>query len=200
MINGVVIDFGCGSKPYEELFYNADQYIGLDIEKSGHCHKNSKVDIYYDGSKIPLDDSSVNWIVCFEVFEHIFNVDDILLEMKRVLKADGELLLTIPFAWFEHEAPYDFARYTSFGMKSILERNGFSVTHMKKTTGALEAIFQLILEYFSLSFRCKFKIANAIIQFFIIFPLAFIFNIMIYFFPKRDDLYCNLLIIAKCSS
>ncbi len=43
--NGVVLDFGCGSKPYKDLF-NYKKYIGLDIEQSGHDHKNEQIDVF----------------------------------------------------------------------------------------------------------------------------------------------------------
>ena len=46
MIKGSVLDFGCGSKPYENLFINSDEYIGCDIEESGHNHKDSKIDYF----------------------------------------------------------------------------------------------------------------------------------------------------------
>ena len=45
---GKLLDFGCGSKPYEH-FFNVDCYLGIDIEKSGHDHITSKIDKYYDG-------------------------------------------------------------------------------------------------------------------------------------------------------
>ena len=41
-VKGSVLDFGCGSKPYENLFINSDEYIGCDVEVSGHDHHDSK--------------------------------------------------------------------------------------------------------------------------------------------------------------
>lgn len=38
-LHGKMLDFGCGSKPYKKLF-NVTEYIGLDIEVSGHQHTN----------------------------------------------------------------------------------------------------------------------------------------------------------------
>src|SRR5688572_6641554 len=53
LLKGKLMDFGCGRKPYEALF-NVNEYIGIDVEKSGHNHKLSKVDFYYDGKTIPF--------------------------------------------------------------------------------------------------------------------------------------------------
>src|SRR3546814_6951319 len=54
------------------------------------------------------------------------------------------LLLTVPFVWDEHEQPYDYARYSTFGLKSLLERNGFNVLTQKKLLADSSILFQLI--------------------------------------------------------
>jgi hypothetical protein len=38
LIQGNVLDFGSGSKPYENLFLNVNNFTGCDIALSGHCH------------------------------------------------------------------------------------------------------------------------------------------------------------------
>ena len=43
-------------------------------------------------------------------------------EIRRVLKPVGKLLISSPFVWDEHEVPFDFARYMSFGIRYILRR------------------------------------------------------------------------------
>lgn len=55
-VRGVFMDFGCGSKPYRECFPFVSEYIGVDIEVSGHPHKDSKIDVFYNGSYIPFGD------------------------------------------------------------------------------------------------------------------------------------------------
>ena len=46
---GDILDFGCGSKPNEALFTRAKSYVGIDIQVSGHVHKDSKVDYFTMG-------------------------------------------------------------------------------------------------------------------------------------------------------
>ncbi len=143
---GSLLDFGCGSKPYESLF-KVEKYIGLDTNQSGHSHKNEKIDVLYDGKKIPFDDNHFDYIFSSEVLEHVFNIDEIISELNRVLKNDGKILITLPFVWGEHEQPYDYARYTSFGLKNILENNGFEIIDHIKTTNFIETIFQSLTAY-----------------------------------------------------
>ena len=42
MIEGSILDLGCGSKPYESLFKNCSKYTGVDIEVSGPNHEVEK--------------------------------------------------------------------------------------------------------------------------------------------------------------
>src|SRR5882724_916674 len=108
-LQGRLLDFGCGRKPYRNLFPHITEYIGIDIEQmTGHDHSLSQVDVFYDGKTIPFGDNSFDAVFCSEVLEHVFTIDDILTELHRVLKKDGTMLLTIPFCWNEHEVPYDF--------------------------------------------------------------------------------------------
>jgi SAM-dependent methyltransferase len=196
-VGGDILDFGCGSKPYESLFKKARSYIGVDIEVSGHNHKESKVDYFYDGKKLPFPDRSFDTIVCFEVFEHIFNIEQVLTEIYRVLRPDGQLLISIPFAWDEHEIPYDFARYTSYGLTHILNKNGFEITTLVKTTTYILAVFQMLTAYLYQHALPKGRFIGRMSQFLIIFPLNVIALLLNNLLPKRYEYFCNIVILAK---
>lgn len=145
-LKGILLDFGCGSKPYQSLF-SVDTYIGLDFENPGHSHLNEQIDVFYDGKKIPFADQYFDAVFSSEVFEHVFNLEEILKEINRVMKIDGKILITCPFAICEHEVPHDFARYSSFGIRHILEKNGFEIIRQIKTANSVETIFQLWVMY-----------------------------------------------------
>jgi len=145
-MRGRLLDFGCGSKPYKDLFA-VSEYIGTDIETSGHDHRNEEIDVYYDGRTLPFPDASFDSIFSSEVFEHIFNLPEILDELYRVLKPGGYMLITVPFVWDEHEIPYDFARYTSFGLRHILTEKQLQVVEAHKSTDYVATIFQMWAAY-----------------------------------------------------
>lgn len=196
-IGGDILDFGCGSKPYESLFENAKSYIGVDIDVSGHNHKESKVDYFYDGKKLPFADESFDAVVCFEVFEHVFNIEEVLAEIYRVLKPNGQLLISIPFAWDEHEIPYDFARYTSFGITHILNKNNFEVTKLTKTTTYILAVFQMLIAYLFQYALPKGRLIGRMSQLLVIFPLNVIALLLNILLPKRYEYFCNNVVLAK---
>ena len=71
-------------------------------------------------------------VVCNQVLEHVFRPEVFLLEIHRVIKPGGNMLMSVPFIWDEHEQPWDYARYSSFGLKYLLENTGFEVIEQRK--------------------------------------------------------------------
>lgn len=144
-LKGKMMDFGCGNKPYKSLF-NVQEYIGVDYDWDGNLYKGGGTDVYYDGKTLPFPDNHFDSVFSSEVFEHIFNLDEILPEIRRTMKPNAKILITCPFVWNEHEVPMDYARYTQFALKHIFEKHGFQILESDKAGNAVTAIFQLIQE------------------------------------------------------
>ena len=140
-----LLDVGCGSKPYQSLFHVAS-YVGLDIDCEG-TRKLGIADQFYDGKTFPFADSSFDSVLCNQVLEHVFNPEDFVSEIARVLKPGGRLLLTVPFVWDEHEQPFDYARYSSFGLRALLDKHGFTVVRHNKLGADASILFQLANVY-----------------------------------------------------
>lgn len=151
-LHGKLLDFGCGSKPYRSLF-KVDEYIGVDYHNEGHPHHNEQIDVFYDGKSLPFPDGSFDSVLCSEVFEHVFNLEEVLKELNRVTRTGGQMLITCPFVWNEHEVPYDFARYTVFALTDILQRNGYEIVSINKSGNFVTALAQLWVLYFKETFQ-----------------------------------------------
>lgn len=201
VLSGRMMDFGCGSKPYKPLL-KVDEYVGVDFVNEGHPHDNEQIDVFYDGKSIPLPNEAFDSVLTSEVFEHIFNLEDILDELHRVLKPGGRMLITCPFVWKEHELPNDYARYTHFALKHLLEKHGFKTVMLDKSGNFIEVLFQLQILYFYDTWFPKVSripgISHLFKLFFIFCPnLAGIVASKI--FPTRKQLYFNNIIVAeKC--
>jgi SAM-dependent methyltransferase len=190
------LDFGCGAKPYKNLF-QVEQYIGVDIRNKAHLHDKEPVDIYYDGNKLPFRDEQFDSVFSSEVFEHVFNLDEILLEIKRVVKKNGTVLFTVPFVWDEHEIPYDFGRYSEFGIRHVLRKAGFEVIKIQKDTHFIEVLFQLWNLYLYYKLTTKNKYVNIFLNILFISPFTMLGIIVSKILPKNFNLYHNNVILAK---
>lgn len=195
LLKGKLLDFGCGSKPYRELF-DVEEYIGVDIEESGHSHKNESIDVYYNGKELPFEDHFFDSIFSSEVFEHVFELDNILRELHRVCKPNGHILITVPFVWDEHEVPYDFGRYSSFGIKYILEKHGFEIITQTKTTNYVETITQMWCAYIS-QHILRNKVIRIILNPFVIMPTMILGILISKILPKHKGFFCNNIVLAK---
>ncbi|TCZ74420.1 class I SAM-dependent methyltransferase [Flaviaesturariibacter aridisoli] len=197
--NGRLLDFGCGIKPYESLFSVAE-YIGVDYAGEGETYTKEKADFLYDGKTLPFADNYFDGIFTTEVVEHIFNLESIVPELRRVLKPGGELLLTCPFAMPEHEVPADYARYTSFAVQDLFRRNGFEVVHYEKTGNFIEALFQLWIIWLDqgmLHRVRKIPVVRSAIRALVyctLNPLALLFSRL---FPRNKNLYLNNVLVLK---
>ena len=144
-LNGKMIDVGCGRKPYQSLF-RVDQYIGLDIDDEVNRQLGT-ADFLYDGKTFPFPSNEFDSVLCNQVLEHVFNPDEFLCEIFRIMKPGSKLLLTVPFVWDEHSQPFDYGRYTSFGLKHLLKQNGFKILKHEKLGSDITVIVQLVNAY-----------------------------------------------------
>jgi SAM-dependent methyltransferase len=194
-ITGKTLDYGCGYKPYKEYFNNVSQYIGIDVKSHGFDYENGIVDVYFDGKTIPFENETFDSVFSSEVFEHVFDIDDTLIEINRVLKKDGKMLFTIPFFWEEHAEPFDYCRYSSFGIKYLLEKHGFEVIGHHKSGNTIITIFQLWNCYF-LHYLAKNRILRKLLM--LISAINNISGIVLSkILPESKKIYLNNIILAR---
>lgn len=195
-ISGKILDVGCGQKPYKSLF-SFKEYIGMDVDQSGHSHKNEDVDVFYDGKTFPFENESFDSAISNQVLEHIFNPDEHLKEINRVLRNGGKLLLSVPFVWDEHEQPYDYARYSSFGLEYLLKNNGFEIIESKKSISDVRVIFQMTNAYIYKKTLCLRKgYFKHIVTVIFNAPFNIIGTLVNLILPDNRDFYLDNIIVA----
>jgi SAM-dependent methyltransferase len=195
-MKGDMLDFGCGRKPYKSLF-NVKNHVGIDIENLAHGNDTSVIDKFYDGSVIPFENEHFDSAFSSEVLTHIFNIERIIPELHRVLKREGCFLLTVPFVWKENEKPHDSVRYTSFGIKHLLEKNGFEIIVQERAGNYVPVVFQLFNDYLYSSLFPNFKWLKFILTIIIIFPLNLVGIILSAVLPTNSDLFLTNIIVAR---
>ncbi|MCD8519215.1 MAG: class I SAM-dependent methyltransferase, partial [Flavobacterium sp.] len=123
--NGVLYDLGCGTKPYEAYFKQyCDNYIGVDWSSTIH---DLKADVVADLNKpFPIENEVADTLVSFSVMEHLCEPQLFLNESYRILKQEGVFILQVPFMWHVHEEPYDFYRFTEYGLKYMFNKAGYT--------------------------------------------------------------------------
>ncbi len=155
-----ILDIGCGYKPYAKYFRG--EYVGVDHDK-----ENSKADVVCNSANIPLDASLFDAIVMNQTLEHTENVAGTIVEIKRLLKPDGMVFVSVPLVMKIHSiprpsslAPYDnfdkekitnwnvdYWRFTKFGLISLFR--DWQILSLTETSGYAGTLAQLINYFFS---------------------------------------------------
>ena len=131
----LVLDAGSGRAPYRDLFDHA-RYETADF-LAVKAKTYTEQDYVCDLADIPVEDARFDHVLLTQVLEHIPEPRAVLAELYRVLKPGGTLWLTAPLFYAEHEKPYDFYRYTQFGLRHLLEGAGFAVREVEWMEGYL---------------------------------------------------------------
>ncbi len=119
-----VLDAGAGECAYKPLFQHC-RYIAVDLavgDVHWNYHNLSAVSVLH---QLPFANASFDTVLSTQTLEHLALPAESVQEFFRVLKPGGQLLMTVPMAQLEHQTPYDFFRYTSYGLKALCERAGF---------------------------------------------------------------------------
>ena len=122
-INGKTIDLGAknGKASYYRFFnlkYSEIDYVDINPTESNIL----KLDLE---KNLPISDKSYNSVLAINLFEHIFNIQNLIEEIYRILDDEGKLIGSTPFMKEYHSDPNDFYRYTQDFYKKMFEKVGF---------------------------------------------------------------------------
>jgi SAM-dependent methyltransferase len=172
------------------------EYVGLDID-SPVARQRGVADVFYAGKVFPFESASFDAVLCNQVLEHVFNPDEFLSEIARVLRPGGTLLLTVPFVWDEHEQPWDYARYSSFGLKALLEKQGFRVVSHRKLRADVSVLFQLANAYLYKIIQGWPRPANLLFTATVMATLSMLGLLGARLLPHNPDLYLDHVLLAE---
>lgn len=156
--HGKLLDLGCGKAPlYDTYKPLVDGVILADWGNS--LHENKLLDVECDiTKKLPFKDGEFDTIILSDVLEHVPNPIDLTLELKRILKPGGLVLMNVPFMYWVHEAPYDYHRYTEFMLRKMVEDANMRVIKLDALGGGWVVLIDLL----SKLFMNRPKVVNAI--------------------------------------
>lgn len=143
---GDVLDVGCGNKPYQSSFPDTiHSYTGCDVEQSSL----RVVDVICPATNLAFKDASFDTVLCTQVLEHVYDHKKAFFEISRVLKPGGCFIGSLPMAWPHHEVPYDFFRFTKFGIEGLAKESGLEIEYIKANGGKWALLGQMIIIAFN---------------------------------------------------
>ena len=157
------------------------------------------VDIVADAASLPFKDNSVDMLISESTIEHTPNMEQVIKEMRRVVKPGGLVYVSIPFLVPFHASPNDYTRLTHEGLKQRF----YDFTPQKIGTlgGPASALVTLLMYLLALPFSVISEAAYNVATYFfmaILSPLRF-FDLIFYLFPRSIEVSAMIYYIGKKS-
>lgn len=134
----MVLDAGAGDGAYRRHFdrfsYESADFVKLDKEY------DSEITYVGDLAELPVADDRFDLVVITQVLEHLPDPLRVLRELRRVLKPKARIWASCPLFYEEHEQPYDFYRYTRFGLAHLFEQAGYREIEIEWLEGYMATI------------------------------------------------------------
>lgn len=149
-VEGKLLDVGCGTGNILcKLVNGKRELFGIDLSENmvRECSKrmedSAEIKVA-DAEHMPYKDNFFDVLICNASFHHYPHPEEVLKEMKRVLKSGGRLLIGEGYAIqpfrailnlsFHFSDSGDFKSYGKHEFIRMLEDNGFKIDEVKKTS------------------------------------------------------------------
>ena len=141
---GKLADLGCGRVPLYDIYKDhVEEVVCIDWGNSIHAKTHLDFECNLN-SDLPLQANSIDTVLLSDVLEHIANPEAFLGHVVKCLKPEGVLMLNVPFAYWLHEEPFDYFRYTQHGLEYLLAKNGFKIKKIITLGSVIEIIVDLL--------------------------------------------------------
>jgi SAM-dependent methyltransferase len=141
-----ILDLGCATGNYSVVLKDAGYSVrGADVNPAyvQRARERGIDAVVIDGS-VPLPDKCVDTVICFEVIEHVPDIDALLKEAKRLARKN--VLLTTPNSehvqelmrqglLYEHFAELDHKNFFTKDSLSLALKKHFSHVAVRKGDG-----------------------------------------------------------------
>jgi SAM-dependent methyltransferase len=144
----LLLDAGAGNFRFREVLIEKKyNYESQDFEQVFDQNSRGKHTYVCDINSIPAESNRFGVVVCTQVLEHLPDPLGALKELARILKPGGELFLTTNLLFPIHGAPYDFFRFTNFGLEHLCVESGFSNIEVVARGGFFRLCGKIIFDF-----------------------------------------------------
>lgn len=173
---GVLIDVGCGEKPYHHLIGPyVDRYFGVEVPTT-YAEVNRKVQVLTKNFILPFKPCSADTVLLTQVLEHTYEPVRLLASIRPILKDDAYLIVTVPKSNPVHEEPYDFFRYTPFSLRRMMEDAGLETVKLEPTSTFGHMLFQTFLGYLGRKLQYSKTLRSYLLKATVIIPVVVAVN------------------------
>jgi ubiquinone/menaquinone biosynthesis C-methylase UbiE len=128
----IIVDIGCGVGDLCRILPVSLKRIGIDLSLPAlrYANRDCRTDAMFVNAslyELPIQDESVDTVICLEVLEHLREDNKALEEIRRILRSGGRLIISLPSeVYFPQylDLMGHWRHYTPEVMTQMLERVG----------------------------------------------------------------------------
>jgi SAM-dependent methyltransferase len=126
-LKGRVLDIGSGdAEPHYPRKEAVASYITLDLPET-NVRYLKRPQVFADAHALPFSGGVFDGVLLLEVLEHVRYPNLVLEEARRVLREGGTLCVSTPFLYPLHDEPYDFFRFSLYGLREMLRHEDWQI-------------------------------------------------------------------------
>lgn len=144
---------------------DAWEYLNID--------PSTEPDYLCSAENITAINHTYNFVLLAETLEHLENPEKVLVEITRILKSGGYLIMTIPFLYQIHGDPSDFQRWTADKISLEIDKAGLIKKEIEPMGGLIAVISDIIYGACS-SYSFYHKIIRVIL--YLLMPIGLVFD------------------------
>lgn len=151
---GTVLDIGCGKQTIRKYLDPSVTYFSIDSADTGKKMYNAQPSVFGEATLLPFKDNCFDTLILLEVLEHLPTPAIAIQEALRVLKKNGQLIISTPFLYPIHDAPGDYQRWTKHGLRQLTNKTGLIITDSQQLGSPCETgmlLFNLSLAWTTLN-------------------------------------------------
>lgn len=147
--NQTILDVGCGNGTMLSQVNENNRLYGIDLSQSMIEHANNKLKdraelVVGDAEILPWTDETFDTVLCTFSFHHYPQPQKVLMEMYRVMKREGQLIIADPWLpkplrqilnlVIQFSSSGDYHVYSKREISVLLQNNGFHIQSFQHPT------------------------------------------------------------------
>ncbi|MBF0343306.1 MAG: methyltransferase domain-containing protein [Nitrospirae bacterium] len=173
---GIALDIGSGDRVNQQYIPSCWQYVALDYpsDPSERCKQTKSPDIWGDGCQLPIKSNKISLVISTCVIEHVREPMQFFSEVHRVLVTSGVFIFSTNQTFRTHEAPFDYWRFTCYGLRELLTKSGFEIIKIEPSniSSFLTGWLVVLDDIFKIGSKGSLPLALLLsIPFWILYPL-----------------------------
>jgi len=163
--------------------------------------KSTCPDVLANAEYIPIKNETFDIAVMAEIIEHLENPEKVLIEINRILKKQGCLILTIPFLFSIHGDPNDYQRWLPKKIEIELDKAGFFIEQIEAMGSIFAVFYDWIHVSLGMASKNKYALKNRLIIKFVLPVLKRLFLLLDkHYIYKNKWITTGFFVLAKkCS-